>query len=173
MGKLGGKGRQWGGASTEAVIATPAFVALVLTAIELMVISWKVLSLQMVANQAARDYATWLGCDGTGSWTNCRSKPGHTDWVLSQVKSKINTNLGPRYALKMTSRNTTVTVATIGDNQAANACGNSAPVPGTEDGRGSLFELAIVLKNDIFGLGLFQFDLTAQATAVMEPYGTT
>jgi hypothetical protein len=166
-----GKGRQWGGASTEAVIATPAFVALVLTAIELIVISWKVLSLQMIANQAARDYAVWDGCSGTGRWNDCRTKNSSSDWVLESITDKIINTVSKKHALNMTTANTQVTVRTVGENNALNMCGQPVSIPGTDDGRGDLFEITIILKNDILGLGLFKFDLEGRATAVLEAYG--
>lgn len=165
------KSHQWGGASTEAVIATPAFVALVLTAIELIVISWKVLSLQMIANEAARNYAIWSGCDGSGQWRDCRIRGGESDWVLKNTTDTIINTLSKRYALSMTSTNTTVTVRSLVENLAPNMCGQMTAVPGTEDGRGDLFEIQVTLKNDILGLGLFRFDLEGRATAVLEPYG--
>jgi hypothetical protein len=165
------KSRQRGGASTEAVIATPAFVALVLTAIELIVISWKVLSLQMIANEAARNYAIWNGCSGIGGWEACRQKDGESDWVLKNTTDTIINTLSKKYALSMTSTNTTVTKRSLLENKAPNMCGAMTAVPGTDDGRGDLFEIQVILKNDILGLGLFRFDLEGKATAVLEPYG--
>ncbi len=167
----GDKGRQRGTASTEAVIATPAFVVLVLTAIELIVISWKVLSLQMIANQAARSYAIWEGCNGIGSWVACRQRNNSPDWVLDTVKTSVRDTLGKRYLLNLTDSNSAVTLTPLVENRLPDLCGASSAVPGTEDGRGDLFEIRVTLQNDILGLGLFQFMLEGKATAVLEPYG--
>jgi hypothetical protein len=175
MGFMRRKGGQRGGATTEAVIATPAFVALVFTAVELIVISWKLLSLQMIANQVAREYSVWTGCSGNGSWTSCpnfkfSSVRAPQDMVLADAKSRIIGQIGSKYALSMNTSNTTVAVRSLLPNQAENACGELRDVPGSEDGRGELFELTVTLRNDILGLGLFRFDLQGRSTAVMEPY---
>jgi hypothetical protein len=94
--------------------------------------------------------------------------------VLKTVSDKITNDWSKKYALNMTSGatgNTTVAVRSLIENVAPTVCGVMASVPGTEDGRGDLFEITVTLKNDILGLGLFRFDLQGKATAVLEPYG--
>lgn len=175
-----GAAYEGGGASTEAVIATPAFIALVFSAIELIAISWQALSVQIIANQSARDYATWLNCtNAQATWracTGCTTTKrldctGASDAVFTSVRNNIINNLSRRFALNMTTSNTTLTVTRLLANQAANACGNDRDIPGTEDSRGDLFQLSVSFTGNALGLRLFPYTLIGSATAVMEPYG--
>jgi hypothetical protein len=182
MKSVRGAESEGGAASTEAVIATPAFVVLVLAAIELIAISWQALSVQIIANQAARDYATWSGCLATqATWRLCTectkskrldcTRPTDLDRVYDTVQTNIVDMLSRRFALNMTTSNTKLTVTRLLQNQAADPCGTLKDIPGTADGRGELFQLRVEFTGNALGLKLFPYTLTGSATAVMEPYG--
>jgi len=162
----------------DAAIATPVFLLIVFGALELLILSWKALSVQLLANDAARLYATWYGCSDLAVQT---CQPDNKWFFVYQavtavyvgsdkgvIRDSYPQGLDSRYGLAMSPANTTLTFNKLAPYNQTNTCGLATMPGGSYEGEGDLVSVTIDYKEVPFLLNLLNFRLYGKASAAVE-----